>query len=44
MALVLADGSVRASTDADTVFSIQSAVKPFLFAGAPADRLPGRRG
>ena len=46
IAIVLPDGTVRASTDADIPFSIQSAVKPFLFAlaledtnGAALDRI-----
>ncbi|PPG50378.1 glutaminase A [Rathayibacter sp. AY1E9] len=37
IALVLPDGSVRASADAEARFSIQSAVKPFLFALALLD-------
>ncbi len=37
LALVLPDGSIRASVDADVAFSIQSAVKPFLFALALVD-------
>lgn len=46
IAIVLADGTVRASAEADVPFSIQSAVKPFLFAlaledthGAALDRI-----
>ena len=46
IALVLPDGTVRTSTQADVVFSVQSAVKPFLFAlalldteGAALDRI-----
>lgn len=37
IALALPDGTVRSSTDADVAFSIQSAVKPFLFALALLD-------
>lgn len=37
IALVTADGRVRTSADADVLFSIQSAVKPFLFALALQD-------
>lgn len=37
LALALSDGTVRRSRDADVPFSIQSAVKPFLFALALAD-------
>ncbi|KTS86353.1 glutaminase [Microbacterium testaceum] len=37
LALALPDGTVRRSRDADVPFSIQSAVKPFLFALALAD-------
>ncbi len=37
IALSLPDGSVRRSTDAEVAFSIQSAVKPFLFALALLD-------
>jgi len=37
LALVLPDGSVRSSEQADVLFSIQSAVKPFLFALALLD-------
>ncbi|MCR2824467.1 glutaminase, partial [Microbacterium sp. zg.Y909] len=37
IALALADGTVRASTQADVPFSVQSAVKPFLFALALCD-------
>ena len=37
IALVTVDGDVRASADADVGFSIQSAVKPFLFALALHD-------
>ena len=37
IAIVLPDGTVRASADADIPFSIQSAVKPFLFALALED-------
>ncbi|KGM09200.1 glutaminase A [Cellulomonas bogoriensis] len=37
MALVLADGTTRTSAQADVAFSIQSAVKPFLFALAILD-------
>jgi len=37
IAIVTTDGHVRASTDADVSFSIQSAVKPFLFALALQD-------
>lgn len=37
IALVLPDGTVRASEDADEPVSIQSAVKPFLFALALVD-------
>ncbi|RAZ34604.1 MULTISPECIES: glutaminase A [Microbacterium] len=37
IALALPDGSVRSSVDGDVPFSIQSAVKPFLFALALAD-------
>ncbi|ANP71188.1 glutaminase A [Cryobacterium arcticum] len=46
IALVLPDGSIRASAQADLPFSVQSAVKPFLFAlalqdtdGAALDRI-----
>jgi len=37
VALARADGSIRGSGDADVAFSIQSAVKPFLFALALVD-------
>jgi len=37
LALVLADGTVRTSAQADAPFSVQSAVKPFLFALALLD-------
>ncbi|MFG6475243.1 glutaminase A [Microbacterium sp. P06] len=37
IAVVLADGTVRASAQADVPFSVQSAVKPFLFALALLD-------
>lgn len=37
LALVLPDGTVRTSTAADVAFSMQSAVKPFLFALALLD-------
>ncbi|WP_111768644.1 glutaminase A [Nakamurella deserti] len=37
LALVLADGSTHASTQSDVPFSVQSAVKPFLFALALLD-------
>jgi glutaminase len=37
IAVVLADGTVRASAQADVAFSVQSAVKPFLFALALLD-------
>ncbi|WP_243222320.1 glutaminase A [Microbacterium proteolyticum] len=37
VALVLPDGTARVTTDADVAFSIQSAVKPFLFALALLD-------
>lgn len=37
LALVLADGTVRTSAQADVPFSVQSAVKPFLFALALLD-------
>jgi len=37
VALALPDGSVRSAGDAGTPFSVQSAVKPFLFALALAD-------
>ncbi|TQL02624.1 glutaminase A [Cellulomonas sp. SLBN-39] len=37
LALVLPDGTVRASAQADVPFSVQSAVKPFLFALALLD-------
>jgi glutaminase len=37
LALVLADGAVRTSAQADVSFSVQSAVKPFLFAMALLD-------
>jgi glutaminase len=37
IAIVLPDGTIRASADADLPFSIQSAVKPFLFALALQD-------
>ncbi len=37
LALVLPDGSVRSSRQADVSFSVQSAVKPFLFALALLD-------
>ncbi|GAA1437889.1 hypothetical protein GCM10009616_40460 [Microlunatus lacustris] len=37
VALVLADGTVRTSAGADVAFSVQSAVKPFLFALALLD-------
>ncbi|MEX0151505.1 glutaminase A [Microbacterium sp. LMI1-1-1.1] len=37
IALALPDGEVRASAQADVAFSIQSAVKPFLFALALVD-------
>jgi len=37
VALACADGTVRESADADVLFSIQSAVKPFLFALALLD-------
>jgi glutaminase len=37
LALALPDGDVRASAQADATFSVQSAVKPFLFALALAD-------
>jgi glutaminase len=37
IALVLPDGTIRASVQADLPFSIQSAVKPFLFALALED-------
>jgi glutaminase len=46
IALVLPDGTVRTSAQADVLFSVQSAVKPFLFAlalldtgGAALDRI-----
>ncbi|ASD20844.1 glutaminase A [Cryobacterium zongtaii] len=37
IALVLPDGTVRSSAQADVLFSVQSAVKPFLFALALLD-------
>lgn len=37
LALVLPDGTVRTSAEADVPFSVQSAVKPFLFALALLD-------
>ena len=37
IALVLADGTVRTSVQADVAFDVQSAVKPFLFALALLD-------
>lgn len=37
IALVLPDGSIRSSVQADAPFSVQSAVKPFLFALALLD-------
>ena len=37
LALVLADGKVRTSAQADVAFDVQSAVKPFLFALALLD-------
>lgn len=37
IAVVLPDGSIRSTAEADVLFSIQSAVKPFLFALALAD-------
>lgn len=37
LALALPDGTVRTSTQADVPFSVQSAVKPFLFALALVD-------
>jgi len=37
IAVVLPDGTVRASAQADVAFSVQSAVKPFLFALALLD-------
>ncbi|WNB84819.1 glutaminase A [Cellulomonas sp. ATA003] len=37
LALVLTDGTVRGSAQADVAFSVQSAVKPFLFALALLD-------
>lgn len=37
LALVLPDGTVRAGAEADVAFSVQSAVKPFLFALALLD-------
>lgn len=37
LALVLTDGTVRTSAQADVAFSVQSAVKPFLFALALLD-------
>lgn len=46
IALVLPDGTIRSSAQADVAFSVQSAVKPFLFAlalldtdGAALDRI-----
>jgi len=37
IAIVLPDGSVRTTEQADVAFSVQSAVKPFLFALALLD-------